>query len=535
MKNKISLIFYLLLLTVCSISQSQWTEQWVKGIPCTLSTGEPSLIKLHQDELNNLYVSVSNLNSNYPYSPTFHFFKLDSAGQQQWSKTGNAFITGVVFDKSNATYVSGIYSGTVNVFGNALISKGGKDIYLAKLDPAGNSIWMKSFGGPGNDESGGLIITEKQELVLTGTVRNDPDFNDTLIASDIRCKPFMGLIDTDGIVEHVKTWDADVYLTNDTNYSRLEFVEPIMDSKESIYALWKMTDIQVDTEIGSILGWPTSWSFQFYLLKFDSLLRVTGANHLGDDYMKNYSGLKIDHEDRPFILYSSSSQYSGSGTRILRFDSLLNLNKTFLTPLISELPYCNYRYKSLSAMDFDASNNIITCSHDQCDYYGSSPAQQDQHLVIQSFDTTGSQFALIEYDLNNKRVFPYDIQLTRDKMDFYVGGYADSIFEFNTDSIGPMSVFVMKYSSVLTSGQDEQHFPYMSIYPNPSSGKFTIINSYQSTCSIAIYDVLGNCIIDKTPLQNNEHHIDLNSQPKGIYFVEIMSENQKTVKKISLQ
>ena len=53
-------------------------------------------------------------------------------------------------------YAAGNFSGTAS-FGSGpsathLTSAGADDVYVSKLDAAGNFVWVKSFGGPGYDE-----------------------------------------------------------------------------------------------------------------------------------------------------------------------------------------------------------------------------------------------------------------------------------------------------------------------------------------------------------------------------------------------
>ncbi|MBC7884257.1 MAG: T9SS type A sorting domain-containing protein [Saprospiraceae bacterium] len=74
----------------------------------------------------------------------------------------------------------------------------------------------------------------------------------------------------------------------------------------------------------------------------------------------------------------------------------------------------------------------------------------------------------------------------------------------------------------------------LRLYPNPSSGRFSVSSDVRRTFNICVFDILGNCILDKTPLQN-EQQIDLSNQAKGMYFVEISAGGETVVKKISLQ
>jgi hypothetical protein len=72
-------------------------------------------------------------------------------------------------------------------------------------------------------------------------------------------------------------------------------------------------------------------------------------------------------------------------------------------------------------------------------------------------------------------------------------------------------------------------------YPNPSSGIFTLeLTQYKTQTTICIHDVLGNCILNKTIL-NRREEIDLRTQAKGIYFIEVLSVEKRVVKKVVVQ
>jgi hypothetical protein len=71
----------------------------------------------------------------------------------------------------------------------------------------------------------------------------------------------------------------------------------------------------------------------------------------------------------------------------------------------------------------------------------------------------------------------------------------------------------------------------ISIYPNPTSGVFTINNRGLTIDNLSIFDILGKQIIEKTDMQQNET-IDLSGFENGIYLVRIQTENRYLIKKI---
>lgn len=74
----------------------------------------------------------------------------------------------------------------------------------------------------------------------------------------------------------------------------------------------------------------------------------------------------------------------------------------------------------------------------------------------------------------------------------------------------------------------------VSVFPNPSSGIITI-NLTAAATEICVYDLLGNCLWSGKIQGDPNPKIDLSDQPKGIYFMEIVSENERSVAKMVLR
>ena len=74
------------------------------------------------------------------------------------------------------------------------------------------------------------------------------------------------------------------------------------------------------------------------------------------------------------------------------------------------------------------------------------------------------------------------------------------------------------------------------IYPNPSSGEFSIEGLGLGIYDVEIYNMVGEKVYSApniNPLTSNE--IYFNYQPNGIYFLQIKSEGKTISKKIIIQ
>jgi hypothetical protein len=72
---------------------------------------------------------------------------------------------------------------------------------------------------------------------------------------------------------------------------------------------------------------------------------------------------------------------------------------------------------------------------------------------------------------------------------------------------------------------------FVSVYPNPSTGIFTITNSEELINELTIYDLQGRMIINKS-VNNLESTVDLSPYNSGVYILEVVSQYGKSKHKL---
>lgn len=115
--------------------------------------------------------------------------KLNTAGNFAWAvqlagagATDYGFGFAIAVDASGNVYSTGNFGGTFDFDpgpGNALITATGSDIYISKLDNAGNFIWAKEFAGVTAFDYGYSysITTNGSNIYLTGYYNGSMDFD----------------------------------------------------------------------------------------------------------------------------------------------------------------------------------------------------------------------------------------------------------------------------------------------------------------------------------------------------------------------
>ena len=156
----------------------------------------------------------------------------------------------------------------------------------------------------------------------------------------------------------------------------------------------------------------------------------------------------------------------------------------------------------------------------------------DSNLVLQNFQIIKQTY------LSSCVIVPQFI-LSNDH-DLFIQGYIGGQFIFGSDTLsgsceGASSYFYSRLSLGIAASVNElKNEEDISVYPNPASEIFTIDLKNRVETKICIYDVLGHCVLDNVPINKSDFKIDLSSQSKGIYFLQMVSGGEKKIKKIIL-
>lgn len=111
--------------------------------------------------------------------------KLDALGNYVWAKRmgGASYDAGysIALDASGNVYTTGFFQGTgdfdpgTNVY--SLVSNGFTDIFVSKLDAAGNFVWAKNMGGASAENGYALALDASGNVYITGYFEGTSDFD----------------------------------------------------------------------------------------------------------------------------------------------------------------------------------------------------------------------------------------------------------------------------------------------------------------------------------------------------------------------
>lgn len=168
---------------------------WVKQLGGTASPSIPKGIA--QDGAGNIYVAgyFSGTADFDPGAPMVlltsagvedvFITKLDASGNYIWAKQiGSSTIehcTGIALDTSANVYTTGFFYNVVDFDPNAtvynLTSAGNNDVFISKLDSAGNFVWAKQLSGSSFEVGYALTTDIKGNVYSTGFFLGTVDFD----------------------------------------------------------------------------------------------------------------------------------------------------------------------------------------------------------------------------------------------------------------------------------------------------------------------------------------------------------------------
>ena len=82
-------------------------------------------------------------------------------------------------------------------------------------------------------------------------------------------------------------------------------------------------------------------------------------------------------------------------------------------------------------------------------------------------------------------------------------------------------------------GLGENSLNGIEVYPNPTTGKFTVTNENGTENTIAIFDMLGKKVYTNTTSSNQT--VDLSANGMGVYLVKVSNENGSIVKRVVIK
>ncbi|WP_395047208.1 SBBP repeat-containing protein [Flavobacterium sp.] len=503
---------------------------WAKAIG---GTGNENGQSISTDTAGNVYtigsfagtvdfdpnVGVSNFTS--AGSNDIFVTKLDAAGNLVWAKIMGGTSTdngsGISTDAAGNVYITGYFMGIADFDPNAGVSNftstGDIDIFVSKLDAAGNLIWAKAMGGTNTDISHSISKDAAGNVYTTGTFLGTVDFDPNVGVSNFTSAGsqdiFVHKMSASGASLNFDGTDDFVAINSPTNI-------PIGNSSYTIEAKIKTT------VFGSrgIAGWgnygQTNQVNAFRLDASGQLVNYWWAN----DLIANPSPINLADGNWHHIV----ATYDGT-TRKIFVDGILKASDT---PGVNAIPNAlNMRIGSTCPNP--CGGEFYNGAIDEVRIWNRALPQAEIQNNM-NCELAAGQTSLIAYYQFNQGVDNANNSTITTLTDSSGNNNTGTLNNFTltgatSNWIANGGVTTGNTCSPFLSTSDFEYSSKLTVYPNPSSDIFTINSDTSGT--IVVYDLIGK-IIKTENLDLGITKLDLNNYSSGIYLMKVTNDNNQT-------
>lgn len=128
--------------------------------------------------------------------------KLSPAGDHVWSKSfpSSAARARLAVDPTGAVIVAGAHEGTTDYGGGDRVSAGGADVLVLKLDAGGGHVWSRIFGDADSEWVADVAVDPQGSIALAGAFNGSLDLDAALLGAVDGRDAFTAALSPDGAV-----------------------------------------------------------------------------------------------------------------------------------------------------------------------------------------------------------------------------------------------------------------------------------------------------------------------------------------------
>jgi len=209
-----------------------------------------------------------------------------------------------ITDTNGNSYICGYFEDSINIGGRVLVSKGDEDLFIAKLDQNGTTLWAISGGGSTSyDAADQLILDDSGNLYVTGEIGSWGTifFADTLFSKpELLDAVFFAKISPDGDLK----WINRIRSIRDASQRRGSTSHPVLakdrNNKMFLAGNYGNTVFLGNDTLASIT------IFNVFLLSFEADGNVNYFSHIGRHLW--LQDLEVSRQDE-FLLGGEMTSY----------------------------------------------------------------------------------------------------------------------------------------------------------------------------------------------------------------------------------
>lgn len=477
--------------------------------------------------------------------------KLSPAGELIWAKTlsglDNVYGFSVAVDGEGMVYVGGFFEGTVDFDPGPdtfrLSSEGLLDVFIQKMDGAGNFLWAKTMGGLNNELLYALCADEAGNVYATGWFADSADFdpNDgsTMLSSAGLADVFVQKLDRDGNL---------LWATSFGGESSDEGFAICLDGLGNVYTagwFYGTLDFDAGPQAESLVSQGEK---DIFVHKLD-----TDGNF---QWAQAFGGPQDDHAYSIAADDSNDIYLAGSYRDTLDFgaeaqlDRLASAGRADVLALKMDGEGKVIWAKSMGGPSEDEGRSIAVDSQGSAYLLGYfrgeadfDPGLETYKLVsagawdvfVQKLDKDG-YFQWAKSFGGPSNVKGYAIGLG-DAGRVYAAGMFEGTVDFNPEgtaatlsTVDPNAFFYKMNQDEPSSTRALLQRDSLSIFPNPTQGGFQVdLGEDYQRIHVKITNIKGQQVFERRYQNQRRFRIEMPGQPTGVYFVEVVTEREALV------
>jgi hypothetical protein len=409
----------------------------------------------------------------------FYVLKLDASGNLVWAHgfggVNEDIGYGITLDANGNVLVTGGFESTVDFdpgAGVASLTATNMDVFVQKLDAAGNFVWAKSMTttGFGGDDYGAAIATDATGNVYLGIFGGEVDFDPGAGVAQLSTtggfNGFVEKLDASGNFVWVKQAVSPLFSNG---------LDIIVCANGDVLASGIFKD-EIDGDPGTAtVTVPSAGGWDGYLYRLTPSGNLVWFHNLGgpqDDYLRSLA------EDLSGNVYLAGDFQD--------------------------------------TVDFDPSGNTAFAY-----------ALGGSDIFVQQLSATGAYIGQNQMGgLQGESCF----ELVLANQSLYLAGYFSATVDLDPYSgvsshvsAGTEDAYVLKLNGPPVGALDASGKSHWTAYPNPTEGKFQLSGlTHGSIRKICVTNPSGAVIPVECDWQNGRNpEIDLGSFPAGMYFVTV--------------
>jgi len=474
--------------------------------------------------------------------------KLDVAGNFVWAiqmgESSYDAAYSIALDNFGNVYTTGYFKGTMDfdpgagIF-NLTAAPTANDIFISKLDAAGNFVWAKQMAGDNPSLGSSITLDASGNIYTTGGFRGIADFDPGAGTFNLSCASFS---DHNIFISKLDSAGNFVWAKQMSGVDLQRGNSVTVDALGNVYTTGFFNGVaDFDPGVGTF-DLTSAGSYEIFISKFDSAGNFVWAKQMGGAGTDNSYSIILDSSENIYVTgsFTGTSDFDpGVGT----FN--LTSNGTNSDIFIAKLDTAgNFVWAKQvggtgtdlsNTISLDVSGNIYTTG------YFRGTVDFDPGSGTFDLNSAGSDEVFIsKYDSAGNFVWANDIGgADSDKgvsiaIDAAENIYAAGNFKgtadfdpgtgnFDLTSGGDYDVFILKLGAGTTGISGEFKNSDFKIYPNPTNG----ILHFSGSANAQLVNLAGQIVAAR----KNVNKLDLSEQATGVYFLVLTNTNGEVIQR----